>query len=132
MVPRDENGGHVLPGQKGSQGIAVPEGLGERHDVRRHAPRLVGEEMPRPAHSRLDLVENEEKSPVVAEFPQSLQVLRRGDADASLALDGFHEDPAGPVGHGGRRGLQVVVGNVAEPFREGLEAGLVFSSGPWR
>src|SRR5207249_2442220 len=76
------------------------ERLREGEEVRFHIPSVDREEPPRPAHPRLDLVDDEEGSRPVARLARRGEVLRRGDVNASLPLYGLQDDRGGVPVHG--------------------------------
>lgn len=60
--------------------------LGERHDVRLHAVRLVRPQAPRPTQAALHLVEHQQRARRVAGCPQPLKELPvEGDANDTSA-----------------------------------------------
>src|SRR3990172_5149693 len=81
----------------GTDGDAVGQPLGERHDIRLHAPVLVPPERAGPPQARLDLVQDQERSGLVAELPQAGEIPVVGDVHAPLALDRLQQDCGGPV-----------------------------------
>ena len=82
-------GRNLRRGEHGRPGDAAAEGLGKRHDVGRHAGRLVGEPVARAAEAALHLVEDQQqyrvRRPVCASRPgnpraESAPRLRPGSA----------------------------------------------------
>src|SRR2546426_5549375 len=100
---------------------APRQGLREGQDVGLDAPPLDREHPARPPHPRLDLVEDQEGPGPVADLPRGGQVLRRGDVDPSLPLDGLEDHRGGAAVHGFPEGLDIIVRHVLEPGYEGLE-----------
>src|SRR5207302_1970519 len=76
---------------------------------------------PGPAHPRLYFVDDQEGSRPVARLARGGKVLRRGDVDASLPLDGLEDDRGGLPVHGFAEGFDVVEGHMLETGDEGLE-----------
>ncbi len=87
----------------------------------------MGEELARPAHAALHLVEDEEQPELVADRPQPLQIIGRGGAHAAFALHRLDEDRRGLVGDRGAHLVEIVESDVVEPVHrrpEALQVGL--------
>ncbi len=90
---------------------------------------LIGEPAAGAAHSGLDLVQDQEHSALVAQLPKSGEVIRRGDIDAPLALDGFDENRGRLIVQDRGDRAQVVVGHVDEAGHHRLEADVILGLG---
>src|SRR5438552_3101437 len=90
------------------------KGLRKGEEVRFHIPSVDREEPPRPAHPRLDFVDDQEGSRPVARLACRGEVLRRGDVNASLPLYGLQDERGGVPVHGLGEGFDVVEGPMLE------------------
>src|SRR5439155_1742202 len=79
---------------------------------------LVAPEPPGPRDTRLDLVDDEEGTRLIAELPEPAQVVLVGDVDPALALDALDEHAGGAVIDRALHRAQVVVGHVLEAGQE--------------
>src|SRR5205807_473775 len=78
-----------------------------------------------PRDTRLDLVDDEEGTRLIAELPEPAQVVLVGDVDPALALDALDEHAGGAVIDRALHRAQVVVGHVLEAGHQWLEAVMV-------
>ena len=79
----------------GADRKAAAERLGERHDVGRDAGALIGEQLAGAAHAGLHLVEDQQKTVLVAQLAQRPQERRLDDAHAALAHQRLDHDRRG-------------------------------------
>ena len=76
---------------------------------------LVGEPLAGPAQAGLDLVEDQEHAPLVAELAQAGQVVGRRDVDPPLALDRLDQDGGRLVVEHAGDGVRSLKGTYAKP-----------------
>jgi hypothetical protein len=92
------------------------EGLGETDHVG-HQPLLVleGAEASGPAHARLDLIDDQERAPVVAATERAGQIARRGGQGSPLAQHRLHHQRrhVAPAQHA-IQGVEVVEGDALD------------------
>lgn len=105
-----------------ADGEAACEALRGRHDVGPDAVGHVGVEVPGPAVSGLDLIEDEERMVFVAELAGLLHELLISGDDAALALYRLHDYGAGLLGDMLLKGLDVVEWEMGDLGRAGAEA----------
>ena len=83
---------------------------------------LVGEELARAPHAALDLIEDQERTVLVAKLAHALQVFRRRHMDAALALDRFEHDGARLRAHHPRKLFDLAVMHIVEACGQRPEA----------
>ena len=71
---------------------AAAQRLRHRHDIGRDARPLMREQLARPPHARLHLVEDQQQPVFVADLAQRPQFRRLDDPHAAFALDGLDQD----------------------------------------
>ena len=108
------------------------QGLGAGQDVGLDAVMLVGEPLAGPAQAGLDLVEDQQDAPLVAEPADPFEVAGSREVDPPFALDRLDHDGGGLVVERGGQGLQVVVRDVREAGDHRLEAGVILGLGRGR
>src|SRR5664279_1778191 len=113
-------GSHSLRGlqgrKKSTKGKSAADALGNRHDVRHDAKKLIGKQLASPADARLHFVEQQKQAIFVAKFAQRPQKARRRHPDAALALYGFDQNGAGLWTNGSFDRLDVGKRNRVEAF----------------
>ena len=113
----------VFGGQQRAERVAAADALGHQHDVGRDPGPFMGEELARPPHAALDLVEDQQKPVFVAEIAQALEADIGQRADAAFALHGLDHDGAHVgCGGGGAQGVVIAEGQLAEARQERPEA----------
>src|SRR5258708_1176658 len=92
-------GGHALGGgfrrRAGADREAVPETLGDRHDVGRDAGPFMGEQLAGAAHAALHFVEDEQKTELVGDRAELAQIIKARRPDAAFALHRLDQDGGG-------------------------------------
>ena len=112
----------ILPREASADGEAVPERLGDRHDVGHHACPLVGEEAPCATHAALHLVEDEHQPCLVGEGAQVLKERVGRRMDAALALDRLDQQRRCLVADGRAGRVEIIEIDLVEGIDHRLEA----------
>ena len=122
VAPRYEGRGDFVCCEERPDGKAVPQGLRQRDHVRHGLRLFAGEERPRPAYPRLDLVRNHEEPFLIANPPDPPEIPGIGNDDAALPLDRLDENAAGFLRHGRLQRRKVVVRHIPESLRKRCKA----------
>ena len=112
--------------ETGADGDAVPEPLGEGHDVRQDPIVLMGEPAARAAEAGLDLVQHHQPTVRVTDPPDTREVAGTGHDDPTFALHRLHENRHHvlALARNPLEGLEVVVRNPQEALDQRLETRL--------
>src|SRR3989344_1055087 len=121
-----EGVGDFLFCDQGTDGKTAAEGFRERQHVGLDAEMLVAEHPPRPSHSRLDLVEDEEDILFGAHAAQGQEIFLIRHADAAFAVDRLQHDGDRLWRDSLFKGREVVERHVHESCGERIKTLLVF------
>ena len=121
-LPGDHRRRDLLPREASTHREAVPQRLGDTHDVRGDARPLVSKESAGAAHAALHLVEDEHQARFVCERTQALQELVRRRMDAALALDRLDQQGRGLVADCGTGRIQIIEIHLVEGIHGRLES----------
>src|SRR5574337_2122760 len=117
VIAGSETGSPFVRQERGD-GNPAAQPLAHRHDVRLDAGDLVSPQGPGSTAARLDLIQDQQDAPLVAERTDLLQIVLRWDVHPALALDRLQQDRTGPLTNGGPQGSDVVERDMSEPYRE--------------
>ena len=92
MIPCMERSCDFIRDSKGTDRHTAGKTFRERHNIRFYAVFLIGEERPRAPDSRLNLIEDEERTMLVAEGTNLLQIVVLRRIDAPLPLNRLEHD----------------------------------------
>ena len=100
---------------------AARDRLGETENVRRNAVAIAGEHAAGAAEARLNLVEHEHRTGLVADASRRRQVVRAGGPHPSLSLHRLEDHGRRVLAHGRAQLLDAVEGHEREARHERLE-----------
>ena len=121
MGPRLKGPGHLFRGQKGPYGHPSPQTLGQGDYIRGYAKGLMAQQSAQPAHTSLNLIQNEQKAQLPAEVLHSQEILPGRDDNPPFPLNHLQHHSTGPGSNRPLQGLQIPVRHVNKTGGQGLK-----------